>query len=514
MDGFRGWTGVVSNITIRRVVMNGTALGVRVKTWQNATGYIKNVRYEDLTMIGVGIAIQLNAYYCQPSYCDGPLRPVETSCCGPQAMAHVAQNVVIQGLVLINITGSASVAAGSFACSSGAFACKDITMNNIDIVAPAGFTCKHAVGRSDNVTPASCLATPQLPQRAFNVAAARPSAGADAYMKTDDTASQALLQRWLRVFEATSLPRVNASTRLPFSFSYGGRSSSELLPTWALKATEERSGNESLLLFEWIDGASKSIRVGVNASLFALDSAAPVATSYVLWFECLGSSASLPLTDVVTLDATWEVSGPATVYSHQGGSGPDWVSHMSYYPNPPQNLTYPGSVPMVIHDQGGMSSLGSLPFAQLEVPSQSIGLSISVGWAGDWSIAFAAPAASRVSIAAMVGSASVNPFLSLRPGERLRYARVLLLQYSASAGSGGRGPALLALHQQGLVQHRRVILDHVSPRRSDGSLFFPKIAAIANKNSVPWAPANVSCLKGMVDAAFVGLEELWIDDVK
>ena len=50
MDGFRGWRGIVSNITIRRVVMNGTAMGVRVKTWQNATGYIKDVRYQDLHM--------------------------------------------------------------------------------------------------------------------------------------------------------------------------------------------------------------------------------------------------------------------------------------------------------------------------------------------------------------------------------------------------------------------------------------------------------------------------------
>jgi hypothetical protein len=157
MDGFRGWLGIVRNITMRRVVMNGTAMGVRVKTWQNATGCIKDVRYEDLHMIGVGTVIEVNAFYCQPLYCDGPLKPVESSCCGPQAMAHCIQNVLVQGLVIERITGSATEAAGSLTCSSGAFACRGIIMRDISIDAPVGFKCQNAAGTARNVTPASCL---------------------------------------------------------------------------------------------------------------------------------------------------------------------------------------------------------------------------------------------------------------------------------------------------------------------------------------------------------------------
>ena len=129
---------------------------------QNATGFIKDVRYEDLHMIGVGTAIEVNAFYCQPSYCDGPLKPVETSCCGPQSMAHCSQNVHVQGLVIERITGSATVAAGSLTCSSGAFACRGILMRDISIDAPVGFKCQNAAGTSRNVTPASCLNAPDL----------------------------------------------------------------------------------------------------------------------------------------------------------------------------------------------------------------------------------------------------------------------------------------------------------------------------------------------------------------
>ena len=156
-DGFRGWRGVVANVTLRGLVMNGTVFGVRIKTWQNATGHVSNVTYEDLRLIDVGTAVQLNAYYCQPTYCPGPLLPLNQSCCGPRAMAHVAQNVAITGLTLRRISGTAGVA-GSLQCSAPPFQCRRVAMEDVDIAAAAGFSCSNAAGSARNVTPRACLA--------------------------------------------------------------------------------------------------------------------------------------------------------------------------------------------------------------------------------------------------------------------------------------------------------------------------------------------------------------------
>lgn len=161
MDGFRGWLGVVSNITMRNVLMNGTDFGVRVKTWQNATGYIRNVVYQDLTLIDVGTAIEINAFYCQPTYCPGPLKPMVDSCCGAKAMAGCMQNVQIEGLRIQRVTGSATNKAGSVQCSGGKFGCKEVVMRDVHVLAPTGFDCQHATGIAYNVTPTMpCLSPP------------------------------------------------------------------------------------------------------------------------------------------------------------------------------------------------------------------------------------------------------------------------------------------------------------------------------------------------------------------
>ena len=157
MDGFRGWLGLVRNITMRRVLLNGTDFGVRVKTWQNATGSIRDVAYEDLTLIGVGTAIEVNAFYCQPSYCPGALKPAIDSCCGARAMENVTQNVLISGLRIERVSGSAVAKAGSLRCSAGKFGCEGIVMRGVSISAPQGFDCSNASGVAQEVSPAACL---------------------------------------------------------------------------------------------------------------------------------------------------------------------------------------------------------------------------------------------------------------------------------------------------------------------------------------------------------------------
>ena len=72
-------------------------------------------------------------------------------------MKDVQQNVLVDGLRIERVTGSATKNAGDLVCSRGSFGCRNITMQDIEIAAPAGFSCANAEGTAVNVTPSACL---------------------------------------------------------------------------------------------------------------------------------------------------------------------------------------------------------------------------------------------------------------------------------------------------------------------------------------------------------------------
>ena len=371
------------------------------------------------------------------------------------------------------------------------------------------------------------------------MACARSSGG-----KTDDDSSFAALQvgsgthvsqdlkRWLQAFSTPGLSMIGSAASLPFSFSYEGSHSSALLRNWPLASRSENGTTDGTerLLFVWTEPLASpgdrrvdhgQLIVQVNATLFRRF---PSATDFVLSFEQRGNGSGT-LHSVRTLDTSWAVDasrGPAVTHAYEGGTGPNWEAgtSLSYLPLPAESL--PAGTAREIGVAGGMSSLGYLPFAQLEWPAQpgssehGVGLSVSVGWAGNWATSFAAGegnASAVVRVGVPGASAADYPNLALQAGERIRYARVLLVMWTSQ--QPGTASEAAQLHRTGLTKHRAIVRDHISPRKLDGTLFFPRISNIANVNSVPWSPGNESTLREMIDAmASTGeQEEFWVDDV-
>ncbi|XP_047939996.1 polygalacturonase-like [Salvia hispanica] len=66
--GSLGWVldeAGVENVTVKSCVFNGTQNGVRIKTWARpSNGFVRNVRYEDLTMVNAINPIIIDQYYC------------------------------------------------------------------------------------------------------------------------------------------------------------------------------------------------------------------------------------------------------------------------------------------------------------------------------------------------------------------------------------------------------------------------------------------------------------------
>ncbi|WOL04246.1 hypothetical protein Cni_G12967 [Canna indica] len=109
--------GMVTGVVLDTAMITGTTNGLRIKTWQGGSGYVKSVRFENVKMIGVKNPIIINQFYC-----DSPIT------CKNQTSA-----VKISEVIYRNISGtSRTPKAMTFACSS-TVPCSNIVLNNINL---------------------------------------------------------------------------------------------------------------------------------------------------------------------------------------------------------------------------------------------------------------------------------------------------------------------------------------------------------------------------------------------
>ncbi|KAG6504486.1 probable polygalacturonase At1g80170 [Zingiber officinale] len=126
-------TGIVTGVVLDMAKLTGTKNGVRIKTWQGGSGYVKAVRFENVEMIDVENPIIIDQFYC-----DSP-----TTC-----MNHTSA-VKISQVIYRNIRGtSRSPNAMKFACSD-TVPCSNIVLNNINLERENGTAetfCNCAIG--------------------------------------------------------------------------------------------------------------------------------------------------------------------------------------------------------------------------------------------------------------------------------------------------------------------------------------------------------------------------------
>ncbi|XP_042497439.1 probable polygalacturonase At1g80170 [Macadamia integrifolia] len=139
-------TDTVTKVVLDTAYLQETTNGVRIKTWQGGSGYVRSVRFQNVRMEDVANPIIIDQFYC-----DSP------NTCQNQTSA-----VQISQIMYRNISGTTkSEEAMKFACSD-TVPCSNIVLSDIDLEKKGGTVetyCNSATGFNYGVVrpSADCL---------------------------------------------------------------------------------------------------------------------------------------------------------------------------------------------------------------------------------------------------------------------------------------------------------------------------------------------------------------------
>jgi alpha-galactosidase len=208
--------------------------------------------------------------------------------------------------------------------------------------------------------------------------------------------------------EVAIQPALESPPVEPFSFTYGGRRSSELLAAWPArrKGCKVRNGVVDHEIV-WSDPKS-----GLECRLELREDTEFPALEWVLYFRNAGKHDTAILEDIQALDANWYA--PEEVVSLYRSIGSRCkISDFEYTR---ETLLAGASVAMV--GGGGRSSDQWLPFFNLEMEKR--GVITAIGWSGQWACRYQRGAGSLRVTAGME-----KTHLKLHPGEEIRSPRIL-----------------------------------------------------------------------------------------
>ncbi|KAK4791545.1 hypothetical protein SAY86_031958 [Trapa natans] len=110
-------TAVVSKVVLDTAFLRETTNGLRIKTWQGGSGYVRAIRFENVQMQDVANPIIIDQFYC-----DSP-----TECKNQTSAVKISQ------IMYRNITGTTtSEKAMKFACSD-TVPCSNIVLSNVNL---------------------------------------------------------------------------------------------------------------------------------------------------------------------------------------------------------------------------------------------------------------------------------------------------------------------------------------------------------------------------------------------
>ena len=224
----------------------------------------------------------------------------------------------------------------------------------------------------------------------------------DAVCSREDDAPDEWLDAWL-------------SAALPFSFCYGGQDGADLADQWQVEVKDgPADGDEFRRELVWTDEVT-GLRLTCELKRFT----AFPAVEWVLTFENLGADDTLIIENIQALDLGLRHSQegqPYTVHGLAGGRSlpDDMVPFSQQLPSGARQkeMALGGAHP---------SSNRHLPFFNLASP-EGRGVLVGVGWSGNWS---AAIGVEDTELRARAGLKEAR--FVLRPGERVRMPRILLL---------------------------------------------------------------------------------------
>jgi len=285
--------------------------------------------------------------------------------------------------------------------------------------------------------------------------------------------------------------RTAPSVAPPFSFTYGGRSSAELLPTWKEERSERALDDRRLeRVVTYTDPET-----GLVLRCVAIEYADFPVVEWTLYAKNTGDADTPILEDLQALDWTVERWGfppaPGCEYRLHHFTGTpctpeDYEPHVTELgPGASQRITA----------AGGRPTNTDLCYFSLEQPS-SEGTIIGLGWPGQWAASFERDDGAGLRVRA--GQELLHT--TLHPGEEIRSPLVALLFWK---GDWIRGQNLW----------RRWMVEHSLPRPG-GKLPIPQMAACSSHQFGEMINANETNQKLFVDRYTeegVKLDYWWMD---
>ena len=242
--------------------------------------------------------------------------------------------------------------------------------------------------------------------------------------------------------------RVAPEIDFPFSFYYGGRVSSELLPGWQRSMQVETIDETRTRQIISYTDPETGLEVRCTAIWF-LDYAA---VDWVLQFTNTGGNDTPIIEQILPLDAAIPVSKDRVILHHSRGSSWEPADF-----RPSDTLLDPG-LRVELTPAGGRSSDGQLPFFNLEWDGG--GLVGAIGWSGRWRLSaernaetWHYPNGEWAAIPSLVAlqAGQYATHLTLHPGETIRTPRILLIHWAGNDRMLGHN------------RMRRLIYQHYTP---------------------------------------------------
>jgi polygalacturonase len=154
----------VNNVTIQNVHFTYTGNGFRIKTARDRGGPIFNITAEDLVMVGVGLPIDLDAYY--PGIA-GPTEPPYDAAVPITATTPYVHDITIANVTATGATSQSVVVGLPESCM------RNIVLSSVSIqTSGTGLSLRHMTGSFTNVTSKPASGTPFVVQENVTVTTA------------------------------------------------------------------------------------------------------------------------------------------------------------------------------------------------------------------------------------------------------------------------------------------------------------------------------------------------------
>ncbi len=214
------------------------------------------------------------------------------------------------------------------------------------------------------------------------------------------------------------MPDRMPTTEPPFSFSYGGKPSAELLATWPVKRTKQQlDGNRTQYVVTWNDPGTK-----LQVRMLGIEYHDFPTVEWTLFLKNNGESDTPIIADLKGLDTSFPNFSQGTATLHHNTGSPcradDFMPHET--PLKPGQTTR-------ITTSGGRPSNSDWPY--FNISGADGGVIAVVGWAGQWAATFEndSPDNTRTDLTLTAGQELTH--FTLHTGEEARSSMTVMQFY-------------------------------------------------------------------------------------